>query len=244
MSNSVKLDNLSIGYRLGHGKRRLVAEGLSATLAAGSLTCLLGRNGTGKSTLLRTLAGFQPPLSGHVSFGPEEPQDRSKKVSVVLTEPLALHHLSVGEVVGMGRTPYTNFWGTLSMEDQKVVAESMQLVGIDHLRQHDIATLSDGERQKVMIAKALAQQTPIIILDEPTAFLDYPSKREVMTLLSQLAHEQQKAILLSTHDVELAEQFADQIWFLLPQDSDSYNSLGGSRLLTGTAQELHIRALF
>ena len=242
MSNNVQLENLSIGYRMGHGKERLVAEGLTATLVAGELTCLLGRNGTGKSTLLRTLAGFQPPLSGHVSFGQGEQLSRSKKVSVVLTEPLDLRNLSVSEVVGIGRSPYTNFWGTLTQEDRKVIAESLQLVGIGHMAQHDIATLSDGERQKVMIAKALAQQTPIIILDEPTAFLDYPSKLEVMTLLQHLAHEQQKAILLSTHDVEFAEQFADKIWFMETNSREEH--ISGSRLLTGTAHELNIRQLF
>ena len=119
----------------------------------------------------------------------------------------------------------------------------MQLVGITALAQHDIATLSDGERQKVMMAKALAQQTPVIILDEPTAFLDYPSKQEVMALLQMLAHEQGKAVLLSTHDVELAEQYADQIWFMSSPTPHDENK-DGSHLLTGTAQELNIRQLF
>ena len=131
----------------------------------------------------------------------------------------------------------------LRQDDKAAVAEAMQLVGITALAQHDIATLSDGERQKVMMAKALAQQTPVIILDEPTAFLDYPSKQEVMALLQMLAHEQGKAVLLSTHDVELAEQYADQIWFMscpTPHDENK----DGSHLLTGTAQELNIRQLF
>lgn len=211
-----RFDNLTIGYHLGRKGEKVVARGLSATLAGGQLTCLLGRNGSGKSTLLRTLA------------------ERWKgEVSVVLTDRVDVKNMTVEEVVGLGRTPYTNFWGMLSAEDKAVVAQSMQQVGIGALARRDFSTLSDGERQKVMIAKALAQQTPLVLLDEPTAFLDYPSKREVMVLLSQLAHEQGKAVLLSTHDVELAELFADNIWFM-----------GDSRLLTGTAHELNIKKLF
>jgi iron complex transport system ATP-binding protein len=216
-----RFDNLTIGYHLGRKGEKVVARGLSATLAGGQLTCLLGRNGSGKSTLLRTLA------------------ERWKgEVAVVLTDRVDVKNMTVEEVVGLGRTPYTNFWGMLSAEDKAVVAQSMQQVGIGALARRDFSTLSDGERQKVMIAKALAQQTPLVLLDEPTAFLDYPSKREVMVLLSQLAHEQGKAVLLSTHDVELAEQYADQIWFFHQE------SMGDTRLLTGTAHELNIKKLF
>ena len=230
-------ENMTIGYRLGRNKAKVIASGLSATLESGQLTCLLGRNGVGKSTLLRTLAGLQEelhPLN-------EERGARCKvqglkeksKVAVVLTEPLDVKNMTVEEVVGLGRTPYTNFWGTLKEEDKAVVAESLRQVGILSLARHEIGLLSDGERQKVMIAKALAQQTPIIILDEPTAFLDYPSKHEVMALLQLLAHEHGKTILLSTHDVELAEQYADQIWFM-----------DENRLITGSVHELRIRERF
>ena len=207
----VSIEQLCIGYRMGGKPAKVVASNLTATLAASQLTCLLGRNGSGKSTLLRTLAGFQPQLSGKIS-GLEGRRERN--VSVVLTERPDLRRLTAAEVVGMGRMPYTNFWGTLSAKDRQVVAESMRLVGIGDLATTDFGSLSDGERQKVMIAKALAQQTPVMILDEPTAFLDYPSKLDVMALLAQLAHEQQKTILLSTHDVDLAQDYADQIWFL------------------------------
>jgi iron complex transport system ATP-binding protein len=226
MMTEMHFENLTIGYQLGRKNEKVVARGLSATLKGGQLTCLLGRNGTGKSTLLRTLAERWRGV-----------------VAVVLTDPLDVRNLTAEEVVALGRTPYTNFWGTLRQDDKAAVAEAMQLVGITALAQHDIATLSDGERQKVMMAKALAQQTPVIILDEPTAFLDYPSKQEVMALLQMLAHEQGKAVLLSTHDVELAEQYADQIWFMscpTPHDENK----DGSHLLTGTAQELNIRQLF
>jgi iron complex transport system ATP-binding protein len=125
--------------------------------------------------------------------------------------------MTVEELVGMGRSPYTGFWGTLTDKDLLIVDEAIQLVGVESLKGRYIHTLSDGERQKVMIAKALAQQTPIIYLDEPTAFLDFPSKVEVMQLLHRLAREQQKTIFLSTHDVELSLQVADCIWLMEPQ---------------------------
>ena len=135
--------------------------------------------------------------------------------------------MTVEELVGLGRSPYTGFWGTLTEEDRHIVSESIRLVGIEPLRQRMVQTLSDGERQKVMIAKALAQQTPIIYLDEPTAFLDYPSKVEVLQLLRRLAAEEQKTIFLSTHDVELALQLADRLWLM---DTDG--------LSVGTPHEL------
>ena len=228
-------DNLTIGYRT---RRRevVVASGLSATLERGKLTCLLGRNGTGKSTLLRTLSGLQPPLNSH----PSPPNSHLSpltshlstlnsqlSVALVLTERPDLRNLTASEVVGLGRTPHTNFWGTLHEEDRRIVAESLQLVGIEKLADRPFETLSDGEQQKVMIAKALAQQTATLMLDEPTAFLDYPSKREVFQLLQRLAHEHGKAILLTTHDVALAEAFSDTVWLL----SDG-------QLLTGSAAEI------
>ena len=192
-----RFDNLTIGYHLGRKGEKVVARGLSATLAGGQLTCLLGRNGSGKSTLLRTLA------------------ERWKgEVAVVLTDRVDVKNMTVEEVVGLGRTPYTNFWGMLSAEDKAVVAQSMQQVGIGALARRDFSTLSDGERQKVMIAKALAQQTPLVLLDEPTAFLDYPSKVETLLLLRRIGREAQKTIFLSTHDLELALQVADRLWLM------------------------------
>ena len=210
--NQLSFENLTIGYKIGRGKEKVVASGLSATLEHGKLTCLLGRNGTGKSTLLRTLAGLQPPLNPSPSplFG----EMSGASVALVLTHRPDLRNLTAEEVVGLGRTPHTNFWGTLREDDRRVVAESLQLVGIETLANRPFETLSDGEQQKVMIAKALAQQTPIIILDEPTAFLDYPSKCEVFQLLKRLAHDHGKAILLTTHDLDLAEKFSDTVWLL------------------------------
>ncbi len=244
---SVVLQNLSIGY-LTKDSRKVVATGLNATINSGELTCLLGRNGIGKSTLLRTLSAFQPALDGDINIAlnshpssiiphpssliphpssiihhPSSPltslsdKERSRVIGIVLTEKPDVQNMTIEELVGMGRSPYTGFWGTLDAEDEKIVREAIRLVGIENLRGRMVHTLSDGERQKVMIAKALAQQTPIIYLDEPTAFLDFPSKVETMQLLRKLAAEEQKTIFLSTHDVELSLQLADKIWLMEPE---------------------------
>lgn len=235
MRATITLKNLSIGYRSKH-QLRTVAYAINAQLASGKLTCLIGPNGVGKSTLLRTLAGFQPSLDGEIllssssspsasdlsisqnyhskSISDFSPRELAKEISVVLTSKPDVTQLTVAEVVGIGRSPYTGFWGTLSATDTHIVDEALQLVGISHLSLRNIQELSDGERQKVMIAKALAQQTNLIILDEPTAFLDFPSKVEVLQMLRRLAHEQHKTILLSTHDVELALQLSDHLWLM------------------------------
>jgi iron complex transport system ATP-binding protein len=221
---SVVLHNLSIGY-LAKGNQKVVASGLNATINNGELTCLLGRNGIGKSTLLRTLSAFQPALEGEIVISSTQPpssitsltdKQLSRLIGIVLTEKPDVQNMTIEELVGMGRSPYTGFWGTLDDEDKKIVGEAIQLVGIENLQGRMVHTLSDGERQKVMIAKALAQQTPIIYLDEPTAFLDFPSKVETMQLLRRLALEEQKTIFLSTHDVELSLQLADKIWLMEP----------------------------
>lgn len=214
----LQLRNLDIGYR-DDEKQHIVAETLNASLPHGILTCLIGTNGVGKSTLMRTMAAFQPPLRGKVyidkkSIDEYSSKELSERIGVVLTEKNMPADLTIEEIVGMGRSPYTNFWGTLTEDDTKIINNAINLVGIDHLRHRKIYQVSDGERQKAMIAKALAQQTPIIFLDEPTAFLDYPSKISIMQLLRRLAHEQQKLIILSTHDLEIAFQTADTIWIL------------------------------
>lgn len=225
---TIQLYNLSIGY----GKHAVVSD-INATLNSGRLTCLLGRNGVGKSTLLRTLAGFIPPIAGeiYIQGTPLERlshQELAEKISVVLTERMDIRNLTATELVGLGRTPYTGFWGVLSDEDHKIVSNAMQLVGIEQLAERNISSLSDGERQKAMIAKALAQQTPIIILDEPTAFLDFQSKVDTLRLLAQLAHELDKTVFLSIHDIELALQITDEIWLLDNQQ----------KLHTGTTKQL------
>lgn len=212
------LREVRIGYRTREGVG-CVAGPLNASLRAGQLTVLLGPNGAGKSTLLRTLAGFQPALGGEIGIMGRPlveytPQELSKVVSVVLTEKPDLQDMTVRELVSMGRTPYTGFWGRLSLEDKRMVESSISRMGIQHLADRMSQTLSDGERQKCMIAKALAQSTPIILLDEPSAFLDYPGKVEVMQKLHELAHAHHKSIFLSTHDMELALQTADYVWLM------------------------------
>lgn len=214
----VELHDLYIGYDE-DADRHIVAETLSASLPKGTMACLVGANGVGKSTLMRTLSGFQPALRGEVRIdgkpiGEYAPRELSERVGVVLTERENAPDLTVEEVVAIGRMPYTNFWGRLREADRKAVDEAIALVGIGSLRKKKIGRVSDGERQKVMIAKALAQQTDVILLDEPTAFLDYGSKVSVMRLLRRLAHEQGKAVLLSTHDLEIAFQTADEVWIL------------------------------
>lgn len=215
---TIQLKNLGIGYPTKHGVRT-VAEGIDGTIRSGELTCLLGANGVGKSTLLRTLSAFQPKIKGNVFIEGREISDYSDKklsklIGVVLTEKPDVRNMRVRELVSLGRSPYTGFWGTYSEEDLRIVEEAISLVGIDSLSGRMVHTLSDGERQKVMIAKALAQQTPVIYLDEPTAFLDYPSKVEVLQLLRRISKEAEKTIFLSTHDVELALQLADTVWLM------------------------------
>lgn len=215
---TLELRDLYIGYAE-DANRHIVAEELNASLPKGTMACLVGANGVGKSTLMRTLSGFQPALRGEVRIDGralEEytPRELSEKIGVVLTERESVPELTVEEVVAIGRAPYTNFWGRLTAADCQTVDEAIALVGIGHLRHKKIGRVSDGERQKAMIAKALAQQTDVILLDEPTAFLDYGSKVSVMRLLRRLAHEEGKAILLSTHDLEIAFQTADEVWIL------------------------------
>lgn len=198
---------------------KVVASDICAGINSGELTCLLGANGVGKSTLLRTLSAFQPRLSGEIRIEGKDissytDKQLSKVISVVLTEKCDIRNMSAVELIGLGRSPYTGFWGTLSKEDKAVVDHAIELVGISHLAHRMVHTLSDGERQKVMIAKALAQETPVIYLDEPTAFLDFPSKVEMMQLLHLLSRQTDKTIFLSTHDLELALQIADKIWLM------------------------------
>lgn len=208
---AITTNRLTVGYR-GHR----VVEDISLSLPCGRLVCLLGPNGAGKSTLLRTLCGFQPPIAGTVTISGSDITTMSaaevaRLVSVVLTDRPLTPSLTAAEMVGMGRAHYTGFWGRLSDDDRRLVSEAMQTVGIAPLATRRMGRLSDGERQKVMIAKALAQHTPVIVLDEPTAFLDYPSKVAVMKTLARLAHDEGKTILMSTHDLELAAQLGDEL---------------------------------
>lgn len=211
---SIRLSDVTTGY-----KGYPVTKDINAYLQAGELTCLLGPNGAGKSTLLKTLCAFIPPISGEIFIEDTNIKQLSaskiaRNIAVVLTARPATIHTTVEELVSIGRSPYTSFFGSLRTSDHDVIDNAIRLVGIENLRHRYVNTLSDGERQKALIAKALAQQTRIVFLDEPTAFLDYPSKVEIMKLLFDIAHKENKTIFMSTHDLELALQIADKIWLL------------------------------
>lgn len=198
----LRLSNLNIGYN----DSAPVVTSIDAELSDGCFCCLLGRNGTGKSTLLRTIAGLQLPLNGTI--------ERPDSIGIVLTGIPNLLNTKVREMVAYGRLAHTGIWGRLHDEDYVMADEAIRLVGIQDIADRLLSTLSDGEKQKTMIARAIAQQSPLLLLDEPSAFLDYPSRRELMHLLQDLAHNHQKTILLSTHDVELAAASADILWII------------------------------
>lgn len=215
---AIQAKGLSIGYNVSKG-RKVVQEDVTITLYNGEVTCLLGLNGAGKSTLIRTLCGFQPPLEGDVllrgkALTEYSSSEFAREVGVVLTEKTNAGGITVYDLVGLGRHPYTGFFGTLKENDRKIIEESMKAVGISHKQHNYVSELSDGERQKAMIAKVLAQECPIIVLDEPTAFLDITARIETMVLLRKLAKEQGKAIVLSTHDIDSAIGMADNLWLL------------------------------
>lgn len=223
--------NITVGY----GQQPLLSE-LSLCLRASSFVCLIGANGAGKSTLLKTISGLRSPLAGTIQLQGQDlyqlpPEERAKRLSLVLTDRLDLDWLSVTELVGLGRHPYTNWQGHLRKQDRAIVRQAIAAVGLTELRKKSITEISDGERQKAMIARALAQQTPVMILDEPTAYLDLPRRVEVMQLLRSLAHDEGRSILMSTHDLDLALRSADQLWLI---DDDR-------NLMVGTPEELVLR---
>ncbi|WP_155103555.1 ABC transporter ATP-binding protein [Flavobacterium sp. LC2016-01] len=222
MISILKTINLNIGYK---SKKATVtiAENLNLNLASGKLISLIGANGIGKSTLLRTITGIQHPLSGNVFLNDKNistynPLDLAQNLSLVLTEKLPPSNLSVFELVALGRQPYTNWVGTLTAADIEKVQEAMQLTQIENLAHKKHYEISDGQLQKVLIARALAQDTPLIILDEPTTHLDLLHKVSLFKLLKKLTHETQKCILFSTHDIDLAIQLSDEMIIMTPEN--------------------------
>ena len=232
-------EDLTVGYFVNRRTPRPVAGPLRLTLQPGELVCLLGPNGAGKSTLLRTLAGLQPPLSGRldlggVSLARMSPAERARQLSIVLTDRVDVGNLTVRELVSLGRHPHTGWLGTLSAHDNAQVQAALTATDTAVLAHRPVGELSDGERQKVLVARAVAQDTPVVLLDEPTAHLDLPNRVALMRLLHRLARQTGKAILLSTHELDLALQAADRVW-LLPADG---------ALRTGTPEDLVLSGTF
>jgi len=231
--------DLSIGYKQGRNNVKEVAEGLNLEMFAGSVICLLGPNGCGKSTLLRTVAGLQETVFGMVQIegtdlGHLKPAQLAKKISMVLTDNVRSGDLDVYSLIALGRYPHSGWLGRLTAEDKAVIDQAILSTDTGGFVERKLATLSDGECQKVMLARAIAQDTPIIILDEPTAHLDLPSRIQLMRLLHRLAKDTQKAILISTHELDLALQVADQIWLMQ----------SGGHMATGLPEELVLNGSF
>ncbi|WP_129628819.1 ABC transporter ATP-binding protein [Candidatus Oscillochloris fontis] len=230
---------VTIGYTARGLPTRVVASDLNLHLHTGEVICLLGPNGVGKSTLLRTLVGMQAPLAGHVLLGGADlftlpPRERARRLSVVLTERVELGQLSVYALVTLGRHPHTDWMGRLSAHDEQVARWALEAVGATNLAQRQVHQLSDGERQRVMVARALAQEPLLMVLDEPTAFLDLPRRVEMMHLLRRLARETKRALLLSTHDLDLALRTADVLWLLAP----------GGTIFSGAPEDLVLTGAF
>ena len=209
MSNvSISTNKLTIGY-----SETVIQSDLTFSLQVGEMVCMLGPNGCGKSTLLRTLAGLQPALGGEFTHCD------AKSIALVLTERLSMDNTTVHDVVAMGRYPYTSFLGGLTAKDEEVIAEALRQVGFDDASVANTMfnAHSDGEKQRILIAKALAQQTPLILLDEPTAHLDLPHRILILRLLRNLAHTQGKTVLISTHELDLALALGDRILLMTPR---------------------------
>jgi iron complex transport system ATP-binding protein len=234
----LETSGLSIGYRQAHGVARTVAADVNLTLRRGELVCLLGPNGTGKSTLLRTLSGLQSPLAGHVTLDGRDlhrlsSRERARHLSVVLTDRVTAGMMTGYDIVALGRHPHTDWAGTLTHRDHDAIRDALVSTDSMLFASRQMAELSDGERQRVMVARAVAQNPTVMVLDEITAFLDLPRRIEIMRLLARLAHERGVAIVMSTHDLDLALRAADRLWLF-----------GGGRLLVGAPEDLVLAGAF
>lgn len=219
--------DLTTGYWSKNGGNVVVHNDINLSFHSGELVAIIGQNGSGKSTLLRTICGFQYALGGDVLINHEllssySEIKLSRIFSVVFTEKVIIENMSVFDLIATGRAPYTDFFNRITESDFEIIRQSATDVGIEHLLDKNINQLSDGERQKVMIAKSIAQQTPIIILDEPTAFLDFPSKIELNKLLKRLCVELDKIIIMSTHDIEQALPFSDKVCIVTSESVECY----------------------
>lgn len=223
----IQLVDLNIGYRV-KGNDKSILKGINATFHSGELIGLAGNNGSGKSTLLKTLSGFLPILSGKILLNGADISQLSSSglaqlMSVVLTDKIAGFNLTVFDVVASGRIPYLNAIGNLSDEDVRIVNESLNSIGIQELSDMLFDELSDGQKQKVLIAKSLAQQTPVILMDEPTAFLDYESRVNLFKLLKQLVQEQNKLILISSHEIDILFRNANKVFYTYPNGNYKFD---------------------
>lgn len=216
----IRLDNITLSY----GKRTIL-HNASLHLHAGELCALVGRNGAGKSTLLRAITSCNELYINGKSLAEMGSEERAKCIAIVNTERIRVANLRVEELVAMGRAPYTNWIGHIQDIDREIIANAIAMVGMQEFATRDISTLSDGELQRVMIARAIAQQTPIILLDEPTAFLDIPTRFEVCRLLARLAHEEDKCILFSTHDIDSAMPVCDAFVVIENQTLSKLNAV-------------------
>ncbi len=208
----IQLQNISLGYNAQH----LLLDNVSTTFTSGTTTALIGRNGTGKSTLLRAIIGSEPLKHGTILINGIDiqqitPQQLAQQVAFVTTERIRISNLACRDVVALGRAPYTNWIGRMQAEDEAIVMQSLEKVGMASYALRTMDKMSDGECQRVMIARALAQQTPIILLDEPTSFLDMPNRYELCHLLADLAHQDNKCIMFSTHELDIAQSLCDTI---------------------------------
>ena len=215
---TIQLHDLSTGYRSRH-EEKVISQHLELAIAPGEVVMLMGPNGSGKSTLMHTMAGLLPALSGEVIISGKplsslKMKELARLLSLVLTERIPAGNMSISDIVAVGRYPYTGFRGSLRPEDKVVIREALRACHLDGMQERLYSTLSDGEKQRVMIARALAQETPLILLDEPTAHLDLPSRLEVTTMLRSLARSLGKSILISTHELDLALGWADTIWLM------------------------------
>lgn len=227
----LKLNNITVGYN-----KKPLFEEANIHVKEPQLIALIGRNGMGKSTLLRAIAALQKPLSGEIIIAGERlskltPKQRAENISLVTTENIALPHLKVFDTVALGRAPFSSWSGALSQNDRDIAHQALEKVGMISFATKTLDSLSDGERQRVMIARALAQKTNLMLLDEPTAFLDLPSRLQIMRILKLLAQENNSVIILSTHDLELAKEYADTMWVV-----------NQNKITIGTPSDLQVEA--
>lgn len=233
----IQLKDLTLGY-----EQRTLLEKVFAHITGGQLVALLGRNGTGKSTLLRAVMGLEKPKNGEIilhgnNIASLKPEELARNISFVTTDKVRIANLRCRDVVALGRAPYTNWLGQLQREDKEKVDNAMRLVGMDSYAEKTMDKMSDGECQRIMIARALAQDTPVILLDEPTAFLDLPNRYELCLLLRKLTQKEGKCILFSTHDLDIALSLCDTIMLI---DNPQLYSLPTGEMITSG----HIERLF